>query len=274
VGARLDMHIFAKSSTIMIILGYLFARSIGKISGAMAGGFISKAKKSVTLYTGICLFTQGGVAMGLAMSISHNLSVLGQRGEHMGTIIMSVVAATTVVVQLLGPVLVKLGINKADEAYRNITEGDIIESHNVEDFMQKDFSFIKEDATLDKILNTVKERESYHFPVIDSNGELVGLISLGGLRDVFFEEQQLNNIVLAKDIAEPAGRVLYKGQPLKEAFEIFDRREVDYLPVVESKESRKVAGILEYHPLVEAVNRKLLERHQSLERATDKVLSA
>jgi CBS domain-containing protein len=198
------------------------------------------------------------------MVVYHNLSLLGPEGKEIGFLVVNIITATTFIVQLVGPPCVKFAVTKANEIWRNVTEEDIIESSKVSDFMRRDFSSIKENATLDKIIETIKERESYHFPVVNNQSQLIGLISLGGLRSTFLEEQ-LNQIILARDVAVPVGRVLYQDQPLKEAFEIFDRREIDYLPVVQDKGAKKVVGIVEYHPLVEAVNRKLFERQQSLE---------
>jgi len=268
VGASLDIHVFSQAAVLSIVIVYLISRSAGKIFGAMFGGYLSKAKKVVTKYSGFCLFTQGGVAIGLAMSIAHNLGGLGSEGSDVGVIVISVVAATTFVVQLIGPIFVKFGIIKADEVGRNVTEEDIIESSRVTDFMCKEFSFVKEDSSLDKVMEIVKEMESYHFPVIDNHGEITGLISLGGLRSVF-RETQLDNFILAKDVSVPVRKVLYPDQPLKEAFEIFNKREIECLPVVKNKKSREVVGILEYHPLVEAVNRKTLERQKSLDKKSD-----
>ena len=266
VGASLDIHTFVKVSVIAIILGYLVARSLGKIFGATFGAIISKAKKTVVKYTGICLFTQGGVAVGLAMSIAHNLSYAGPEGKYVGNVIITVVAATTFVVQLIGPILVKLGATKADEVGRNVTEEDIMKTYKVKDIMRKDFSAIREDTTLAKIIETIKERESFHFPVVDKKGDIVGIISLGNLRSVLAEEQ-LNQIVLAEDVASPVEKVIYKDQPLDEALKAFNKGEVDYLPVVDDKESKKIVGVVEYHPLAEFINRKLFERQHSLESA-------
>lgn len=261
IGAALNIKFLFMGTVTIIIIGYLLSRSLGKIFGAMLGGVISGAGKEVRQYTGICLFTQGGVAIGLAMSISNNFSHLGPAAKEAGTIIIAIVASTTFVVQLIGPLLVKWGIIKADEAFRNVTEEDIIAEHKVGDFIQKDFAALKKNATLDKIMQTVKEKESYHFPVIDEKNELVGLISLGNLRAVFREEY-LDTVILAEDVAEPVDVVLYEEQPLAEAMEIFTQRAIDFLPVVKEKKSKKVVGILEYHRLKEAINRKLLERQK------------
>lgn len=263
VGAGLDVKVFTKASVLIIIIAYLLGRSFGKIIGSMLGGVISKVETRVARYTGLCLFTQGGVAIGLAMAINHNLSNIGEQGALVGSMVVSVVAATTFVVQLIGPIFVKIGITKADEIFRNITEDDIIDISKVKDFMNRNFSSIKESDTLDKIMDRIKEQESYHFPVIDAKGNLSGLLSLGNLRNVF-RESQLDSFILAKDLASSLGKILYQDQPLREAFDIFNKRELDYLPVVEDKNSKKVVGIIEYYHLVELVNRRLIERQQNI----------
>jgi len=268
VGASLNVHVFAQVAVLSIVVIYLLSRSAGKIFGAMFGAYVSKAKKTVARYSGICLFTQGGVAIGLAMSISQSLGHLGKEGADVGMVVVSVVAATTFVVQLIGPIFVKLGITRADEAWRNVTEEDIIESGRVGEFMRKEFAFVKEDSGLDKVMDIVKEQASYHLPVVDSNGELTGLITLGELRSVF-RETQLDSFILAKDVAAHVGKVLYPDQPLKEAYDIFSTREIEYLPVVKNPQSREVVGILEYRPLMAMVTRKTLERQESLDKESD-----
>jgi Kef-type K+ transport system membrane component KefB/CBS domain-containing protein len=264
VGARLQPRLFLNTSIALLAVVYLIGRSFGKMMGAWGGAFFSKARKTVRKYLGLCLFSQAGIAIGLAMVIYHNFSLLGPEGKEVGVLIINVITATTFVVQLIGPPCVKFAVTKADEVWRNITEEDIIESYRVGELMRRDFSIIRENATLDKVIETIKERESYHFPVVNNQNELVGLISLGSLRSTFLEEQ-LNQIILAKDVAIPVGKVLYQEQPLKEAFEIFDRREIDYLPVVQTKGSKEVVGIVEYHSLTESINRKLFERQQGLD---------
>ncbi|MBU1043044.1 MAG: cation:proton antiporter [Candidatus Omnitrophica bacterium] len=269
VGARLQAKLFLNLSITSLAIVYLFGRTFGKMAGAYLGAWLSKAQKSVRKYLGMCLFSQAGVAIGLAMVVYHNFSLLGPEGKEIGLLVLNIVTATTFVVQLIGPACVKIAITKADEAWRNVTEEDIIDSSTVADFMRKDFNFVKENAGLDKIMQTIKERESYHFPVVNNQGELTGLISLGNLKNVFGEEQ-LDNIILARDLAEPVRIILYPDQPLREAFDIFEKRELEYLPVVKNATSKEIVGIVEYFPLIESVNIRTMERQESLEKNTIK----
>ncbi|MFA7677791.1 MAG: cation:proton antiporter, partial [Candidatus Omnitrophota bacterium] len=135
VGARLEIKLFLNISIAMLAVAYLIGRTAGKVAGACLGAFISKAKKSVTKYLGLCLFSQAGVAIGLAMVIYHNFSLLGPEGERVGLLVLNIITATTFVVQIIGPTCVKFAVTKADEAWRNVTEDDIIESSRVGDFM-------------------------------------------------------------------------------------------------------------------------------------------
>ncbi|MCK4859092.1 MAG: cation:proton antiporter [Candidatus Omnitrophica bacterium] len=265
-GARLDIGVFSKISILLLAMAYLLGMGFGKVSGAYLGGLLSKAKEKVTKYLGICLFAQAGVALGLAMSVQHSFSLLGPEGENVGFLVMNVVVAGVFVSELIGPPCIRLGLKKADEMWRNVTTDDIIESCKVADVMQKDYSLIKEGFTLNRIMKIVKEGEEYHFPVVDNFGILTGRISLGDLKNTFLEED-LSPLILAKDIAMPADKVICQGQPLKEAFEIFNRRELNCLMVVESEKSRKVVGILEYYPLVKLIDKRLLERKHGLEKA-------
>ncbi|RLD18070.1 MAG: cation:proton antiporter [Caldiserica bacterium] len=264
VGSSLDIHLFAKISIVFVVLGYLFGRSIGKILGATFGGIISGAKETVIKYTGISLFTQGGVAMGLAISIAHSLKYLGEEGRIAGSIIINIIAATTFFVQIIGPVLVKYGITKANEAGKNLTEEDIVEMYKVRDVMRRDFYPIREDLTLDKIMDVIKESNLYHYVVVNNNGELVGMISLGHLRSVFFEEE-LREVVLAEDLVEQVDYVVYEDDTLEKAIEMFRRHNIDFLPVLEKEGSRKVTGVLEYRRVMRWIYTELFRLQHEME---------
>lgn len=263
VGAQLDMHIFLRDSILGIVLVYLLARSFGKIFGATFGGLITHSKKAVTKYTGICLLTQGGVAMGLALSLNHNLSQLGTDGQQAGLLIINVVAATTFIVQLIGPPLVKWGITKADETNRDVTREDIVGSLNAADVMSRDFTLIEKHKALKEIIKTVKQKETYNFPIVDGDQRLVGQISLSELKDAIFEDD-LVEFILAEDVAVSPQLIVTEGQPLKEVYEMFEMRDIDFIPVIDNRASNKVVGIIEKIALKALVDLKLLEQRHGL----------
>ncbi len=259
VGAQLDISIFLKSSIFLLVVGYLLARSLGKIWGASLGGIVSHARPEVIRYTGLGLFTQGGVAMGLALSVAHSISAISPEGQEASILIMSVVAATTFIVQLFGPSCVKYSILKSDEAYKNVTKEDVIEALTVGDVMQKRFVSIPESAPLSDVIRIIKNEEAHYLPVVNAHNQSVGSVSLNNIKDALLEEE-LNNLLVAGDIAIFDYWAIAQDRPLQEAIQLFEERYLDYLPVVKSEGSKEVVGILEHQQLAGAINRELLAR--------------
>lgn len=121
IGARLDLAILPRLGLVGLV--YLAGRTLGKMAGAWLGGSISHAPESVRKYLGWALFSQAGVAIGLALDISHRFSVLGPAGREVGDTVLNVIAATTVVVQILGPPAVKYAIGRAGEIPAEMQKG-------------------------------------------------------------------------------------------------------------------------------------------------------
>lgn len=265
VGARLNAATLMEKGILFLAIAYILSRSVGKLVGAYIGGKLSKAENTVTKYLGFCLFDQAGVAVGLAIATYHSFSFLGEEARLAGLMIMSIITATTFLLQLVAPPMIRYGITKADEVNRNVTEEDIIQMYKVKDTMEEDFFVIKENSNLHEIIDTMKKSDAYIFPVVSMEGDFLGVISLGEMRDTFYEEQ-MDNLILAGDIYREAEAVVYADQELSEAMEIFDRKKIGYIPVLEEKGSRKLVGQFQYRKIVHFISKEVLLRQRELER--------
>ena len=113
IGARFQIQLLPAMG--LIGLAYVLLRSLGKFTGAWLGGRLSGAKKAVQDNLGFSLLSQAGVAIGLALAASNRFSALGPDGKVLGNLIISVVTATTFIVQIIGPIFVKFAIKRAGE---------------------------------------------------------------------------------------------------------------------------------------------------------------
>lgn len=97
---------------------YIAFRSLGKQAGASLGGMVSRAPETVRNYLGLCLFSQAGVAIGLSIQTMLELGggSFGTAGVELGTKAISVIAATTLFFQIIGPPCTRYAIIKAGEA--------------------------------------------------------------------------------------------------------------------------------------------------------------
>ena len=94
---------------------YIVARSIGLISGASIGAWISRAPEVIVKYLGFAILSQAGVAVGLSLLVASELSAFGSQGTHYGTVAVTIISATTVFFEIVGPIGVRFAVTRAGE---------------------------------------------------------------------------------------------------------------------------------------------------------------
>ncbi len=113
LGSRLDFGIIASYS--LLIIAYIIFRTIGKFGGAFYGSRLAGASPKVQNYLGFTLLSQAGVAIGLSLGAANILSSL--KMDIQAKQVISVMTASTFLIMLVGPVLVKYGLSKAGELH-------------------------------------------------------------------------------------------------------------------------------------------------------------
>jgi Kef-type K+ transport system membrane component KefB len=124
VGAGLKISLLPSMGLLGVV--YIATRIVGKYTGAWAGGYVAGAAPEIRDNLGLALLSQAGVAVGLALASSTRFDELGADGEKLGDLVVNVVTATTFVVQIIGPLLVKVAITRAGEIDRAPSEFDVI----------------------------------------------------------------------------------------------------------------------------------------------------
>ena len=64
---------------------------------------------------GFGLLSQAGVAVGLVFSIAGRFDSYGEAGVQLGNLVINVITITTFVVQIIGPIMVKFAVFRAEE---------------------------------------------------------------------------------------------------------------------------------------------------------------
>jgi Kef-type K+ transport system membrane component KefB len=113
VGARFQIRLLPAMG--LLGIAYVVLRSSGKFLGAWLGGTLGGAEPAVRNNLGLGLLSQAGVAIGLALSSASRFSAYGPAGQKLAALILNVITATTFVVQIVGPIGVKLAISRAGE---------------------------------------------------------------------------------------------------------------------------------------------------------------
>lgn len=253
-GAHLVLAEIAQWMIAMVAV-YVIGRTSGKMAGSWFGAKVSGAPDVVRNYLGLCLLSQAGVAIGLAI-ISSQLF-----GGQFGHAIIIIVMTTTFAVEIVGPVFVKLGVKRAGEIGLNITEDDLIKTHHVSDVMDAKAPVISAGTSLREVVQLVSSTENFFYPVVDNNGILIGAVTLAGIRNTF-ATQELNDWLVALDIAEPIIAKMTPDMALSEAFEKARRLDVEYVPVVASREDDRFVGLLDSPAIRRSLSAEVLARQQ------------
>ena len=112
IGLSLDLSSLTQIGFIGII--YLIGRTLAKSVGAYIGATVVKAEPVVRRYLGPCLYSQAGVALGLAILISNKLHSFG--APEIGLLILNTITATTIIFQIFGPLAIKWAVERSGEA--------------------------------------------------------------------------------------------------------------------------------------------------------------
>ncbi len=259
VGARLGIS--SMPLWLWLIIGtYVLCRSVGKTAGAFIGARISKADRIVQTNTGLGLFAQGGVAVGLSIMASQHLQGVNLSSDlALGDAIIFGVTATTFIVQIAGPPLVKIAIKRAGEIGKKITEEDVIARWKVEDVTDKDVSAVAENAPLSLIFTRIPEAKYNFFPVIGENGKTVGLVTFEEIKDIVLDQSSWEWLV-ASDVMVPVRDYLYLNTPLDDALRSMKQLGVEQAPVFDSEETQKPAGVLDTRRVKQKIRQYLVEK--------------
>jgi len=236
VGARLNISGIGPQVG-LLVAAYVFGSVVGKTTGAWWGAVRSKSAPTIRKYLGFCLYQQGTIAIALLLMATSRFD-----GEIRDTM-LSVIIAGVFVLQLAGPMFVKIGAKKAGEVGLNITEEDLIRSYKVKDVLDDKVPAISAGLSLNELIKVVANTNSYCYPIIDNAGKLTGIITLDGIMNTF-ATQELNDWLVALDIAEPVIEKAEPQMPLSEALEKAKEMDVEFLPAVDPDKAEKYVGIL------------------------------
>ncbi|MCF7908059.1 MAG: cation:proton antiporter [Candidatus Omnitrophica bacterium] len=255
VGAKLNLGQMVPS-TVLLVGIYVVGTMLGKTFGARFGARISGAPKTVQRYLPLGLFSQAGVAIGLSILAAQYFP-----GD-IGNTIVIVITGTTFILQLVGPALTKLAMIKAKEVGLNISEEDLMDKTLAAEVMDKNPPLIYKNTPLAEILNIFSASDNSHYPVVDKNKKLLGIISIDNIRNIFMATG-LNDLLLAVDFMEPPVDSVRPESLLLSVKELIDRYNLEYVPVTNN--AGVMEGFIERRSLKKFISTKVIELQRQVD---------
>ncbi len=130
--------------------------------------------------------------------------------------------------------------------------------------MTEDVGFVSESANVNHLLKIFSMAEgSFYFPVLADSGrnagQMVGIISLQDVKTILHDEELRANAsvgnICARDVI-----TLTPDDNLFTAMELFQKKGIEEIPVVETDKERWVVGMLKRRNVIAAYNREVLKK--------------
>jgi CBS domain-containing protein len=264
---------------------YVVCRLVGKAAGTWLGMRWSKATGELNPLLGTALLCQAAVVIGLADFVDSYWE--NDWAERFATVVLG----SVVIFEVCGPLLIKWVVVRSGEVkavtllhrpgstaagsasilaltwtalLRALGLGQKMtaagqESLKVRHIMRTKVKCIPATADLDEVLHLVEQSRHNHFPVIDEEDGLVGVIHFSDIREIIYDPF-LSRLMTAVDLSNPNTRAVSADMSLEEVLRAFQEGDVGSLPVVESSESRNVVGIIEQRDLLRALHLSRVRR--------------
>lgn len=136
----------------------------------------------------------------------------------------------------------------------------VMDRMKVSDVMSRDITTIAENTPFRSVMSLMATSRSSHFPVVNSMGRLVGVISMQNIREIMLESAELADIVIAKEIATSDVITVNAHHNLNEAMDRFGSIDIDELPVVDADDPLKVIGMISRADVMTAYKKEVLKK--------------
>jgi CBS domain-containing protein len=124
---------------------------------------------------------------------------------------------------------------------------------------------IYEDSSIHEIIRVFGQTHSFFYPVLDRDNNITGAITVDSLRNTF-ANQELNDWLVALDIAEPIEAKVTPETPLSEAFGTAKRLDIEYIAVVSSSIEDRFVGVLNCPAVRRQLSAEVLSRQEKADK--------
>ncbi len=138
----------------------------------------------------------------------------------------------------------------------------VLERLKVRDSFNNDPQVIGENATVPQIVAAISSSPQIEFPVLDSELELVGMITYEDLRTVLAEAETLAPVVLAGDLAKQQFEWVSPDDSLRTALQKLAIRGSHDLPVLAGEGNTRLLGLIGRTEILSAYDRELLRQSE------------
>ncbi len=269
-----------QASVIVFIFFALLVKPIATALTIGAGGSGGVFAPSLFMggLTGYTFSSSSNLMFGTSLSTS-NFTLVGMCGVMSGVLhapltAIFLIAEITSGYMLFVPLMLVSAISFSTISYfekhsiytkKLIETGDLIQYDkdqivlsliDLQKIIEKDLLIIRPDDTLNDLVSLVKRSKRNIFPVVNEENELEGIVTLDDIREMMFDEESRQNIVIQTIMNKPPASVSTK-EKMQSVMNKFEITQAWNLPVIDDG---KYVGFISKSRIFNAYRKKLIRQ--------------
>jgi CIC family chloride channel protein len=244
--------------------GGIFAPSLflGAMTGGLFGVIVHSLFPSITASPG----AYGIVGMAAIVSATTHgpltaiLTLFEMTGDYkiILPLMVTCIISSLVIQRLMKESIYTMKLIRRGVDIRQGREVNILKSIKVKDVMNPSVETVPENMGLEDFSNMVSKSKFNSFPVINTGGELSGILSFNDYNEALFNED-LKGIVVTKDIATKEVVTVTSDNNLYQALEAITLRDFSIMPVVSTVNRLKLEGVLTRRDIIGAYDKAVIK---------------
>ncbi len=246
--------------------GGIFAPSLflGAMTGGFVGSFIHQWFPESTATSGAyALVTMGAFVAATTRAPITAILILFEMTQSISIIpplMASCVVSTLVSSYFYGDSIYTANLRRRGVDLWEDAGPNVLKDRYVHEVMDRNPAKLRDSAGFQEVLDVVLNDERNDFFVVDRRDRLVGWIHLRDFTRSLVEQEVLNDIVVAGDIAEPWPPSVTGGTGLHVVMQMFGGTHADEIAVVSETDSQRIVGSVRKADVIQAYSEEILRR--------------
>ncbi len=153
--------------------------------------------------------------------------------------LMIVSACSYLVIRVFEPhSLYSMRLAKKGELITHHKDKAVLTLMNIRSVVETDFEQVRPDMDLGEVVKVISQAKRNLFPVVDTKGELLGIVALDDIRNIMFRQELYHRFKVEKFMVSPPARIGID-ESMEEVMKKFDDTKAWNLPVVDADDKYK-----------------------------------
>lgn len=139
-------------------------------------------------------------------------------------------------------------------------EVNVLRSLQVSRVMKTDFEQISADTSLRKLMDLTVSSPHSNFFVVNSQNQLLGMISIHDIRRIIYAYNALEPVLIAYDVMKPIPQSFTSTDSLDVVMKALGHMNIDELPVVQEGNGSQLLGTVAKDDVIDAYNQEMVKR--------------